>query len=270
MYLEKKDVSLYYEVYGEGEPLLLIHGVIVDAQLYQQAAQLLSRYYRVIIYDRRGSSRSKMKEEKPFFMEDQAEDVRDLLDALKVEQTYVVGTSAGAAVGEYFQEKYPERVRHMIMFEPALLGYLLETNEEFHEWANGMIQLVEKRKYSMAALRFNQHIGFQDPRSPQKPQEFSQRMMENFEYAFTVEFPGMIQYKPDMEKMKQNAKRITIAAGEKSGDTVYYRGALELSEKIGRKPLFYPGGHNLPYDLPTEFAICILGTLLLIKSKEEK
>ena len=77
MYLEKEDVSLYYETYGEGEPLILIHGVIVDAQLYQEAARLLSRYYQVILYDRRGNSRSRLKGEKDFSMDDQADDIRD-------------------------------------------------------------------------------------------------------------------------------------------------------------------------------------------------
>ena len=57
MYLEKENVSLYYEVHGEGDPLILIHGVIVDADLYRETAKLLSKYYKVILYDRRGSGK---------------------------------------------------------------------------------------------------------------------------------------------------------------------------------------------------------------------
>ena len=44
MFLEKEDVSLYYEVQGQGQPLLLIHGVIVDGGLYEKAAELLNSY----------------------------------------------------------------------------------------------------------------------------------------------------------------------------------------------------------------------------------
>ena len=73
MFLEKDDVSLYYEVRGSGEPLILIHGVIVDADLYSKAAELLSRYYQVITYDRRGNSRSVYKGEPHFDMEGQAQ-----------------------------------------------------------------------------------------------------------------------------------------------------------------------------------------------------
>lgn len=265
MYLEKKDVRLYYEVYGQGEPLLLVHGVIVDSELYKEAAKLLAGYYQVILFDRRGNSRSTLKEDKPFSIEDQADDIRDLLDALHIDKAWIAGASAGAAAAQYFLKKYPERVNHLIMYEPALLGYMLETSEEFHQWALGIGKLVEKKKYSNAILSFNQHIGYQDPRSPQKPEEFSQRMMENFEYALTVEIPGLIGYKPDLDDMCRHADKITIAAGEKSGETVYYKTALQLSEKIGKKPLYYPGTHNLPYDLPREFAVCILGTMMLLK-----
>ena len=58
MFLDTEDVNLYYEVKGEGEPLLLVHGVVVDAGLYDEAAKLLAKQYKVITYDRRGSSRS--------------------------------------------------------------------------------------------------------------------------------------------------------------------------------------------------------------------
>lgn len=266
MYLEREDVNLYYETYGEGEPLLLIHGVIVDAQLYLQAARLLSGYYQVILYDRRRNSRSVCRGEKPFSIEDQAEDIRVLLDTLGIQKAWIVGTSAGAAVGEYFLYRYPERVRHLLMYEPALLGYLMETSGEFREWAGNMERLVEQKKISSAILSFSRHIGFEDPRSPQKPEEYSRRMMENFEYALTVEIPGLLQYRPDLDRMKVNAGKITLAAGEKSGDTVYRQAALTLAERIGKHALFFPGGHNLPYDLPKEFAVCVLGTLMLVRS----
>ena len=58
MFIEKDDVSLYYEVRGNGDPLILIHGVIVDAGLYEEAARLLAGRFRVVTYDRRGYSRS--------------------------------------------------------------------------------------------------------------------------------------------------------------------------------------------------------------------
>ena len=74
--------------------------MIVDAGLYEQAAHILSRYYQVICYDRRGYSRSKSENMKEFHMEDQAEDIRSLLDVLGHAQVRIEGASAGAVIGE--------------------------------------------------------------------------------------------------------------------------------------------------------------------------
>lgn len=263
MILKKEFGELYYEVRGEGKPLLLIHGVIVDASLYEQTAEILSRYYKVISYDRRGYSRSKCKGTLEFRMEDQVKDILDILSELKIDRVIVAGASAGAVVGQYFLQKYPEKVEYLIMYEPAMLGRMMKEDETFKNWAEDTEKLIRKKKYNMALLRFSKHIGYQDPRSPQKSEEVSLRELENVEYAFNKEVPILLRYYPDMDNMKQFADKITIAAGEKSGDSVYARAAIRLAEQIGKKVVYYPGGHNLPYDLPLEYAICLIGTLAI-------
>jgi hypothetical protein len=71
------------------------------------------------------------------------------------------------------------------------------------------------------------------------------------------------KYDPSPDEIRQYSERITIAAGEKSGDTAYVREAKRLAGIIGKKVLYYPGGHNMPYDLPEEFSVCVVGTLKL-------
>ncbi len=265
MYLEKENVSLYYEVHGEGDPLILIHGVIVDADLYRETAKLLSKYYKVILYDRRGNSRSRCAGEICFSMEDQIEDIKDLMDALHTESAYIVGVSAGGVIGQYFLQRYPECVKHLIAYEAAMLGVMMD-DENLRTWTEEMKQTVAKRRFSTALLRFSQHIGPMDERAPQKPLEVSKREMGNYEFALTQEFPGMAAYQPDLEKMRDLSDKITFAAGERSmaEHTVYARASVRLAGEIGKKPVYYPGGHNLPFELPAEFAVCVLGTLMLL------
>lgn len=263
MYLEREDVRLYYEVHGEGEPLLLIHGVIVDSDLYRQTAKYLSKYYQVITYDRRGNSRSTCERKSKFHIKEQTEDILNLMDALGIDKINIVGSSAGAVIGQYFLQEYPDRVRHLIMYEPGMLGLMMNISEEFRVWVAEMEKIINKGKYNTALLKFAEHIGTSDPRSPQKEESVSLREMENIEYAFKVEIPGLIAYQPDIDRMKLVAEKITIAAGEKSGDTMYVQMSASLAKQIGKENIFYPGGHNLPYDLPKEFAVCVLGTLML-------
>lgn len=263
MFLEKKNVSLYYEVCGQGIPLVLIHGVMVDADFYRRAAHILAKKYMVVTFDRRGNSRSKCREEAPFSIGSQAEDIKDLLDELKIGSAYVVGVSAGAAIGLKFLEKYPERVMHMILYEPAVLG-MVKKEPEIQKWMEKMRFLIADGKYNTALLEFFMHLGSFDDRAPQKDAETSVKEMGNVEYALKKELPGLSEYMPDLESLKRNERKVTFAVGEKSGDTVYVRIGHKLSEKVGKRALFYPGFHNLAYDLPEEFAVCVHGTLQLL------
>ena len=267
MHLTKDNTSIYYEVQGEGEPLILIHGVITDSFLFEQASQILSSVFRVVTFDRRGNSRSRSgaadPDHAPFSLDEQAEDISALMDELDIRDAFIAGVSGGAVIGEYFLEKHPERVRHLIMYEPAMLGHMMAEDREFREWSDKTEALLKAGKVSSALLRFMQHLGPADERSPVRPAEVSARELGNTAYAFNSEIPAIHSYVPDISIMKANADKITVAAGEKSGDTAYVREALRLSDIIGKKLIYYPGGHNLPYDLPDGFAVSILGTVML-------
>jgi len=267
MILEKNDISLYYEVRGEGEALVLIHGLIVDAELYENAAKMLSHFYKVITFDRRGNSRSRFKDgfQPEFSMDKQADDIKDLLDELGIERAYMAGASAGAALGAHFLCRYPEMVEHLIMFEPAMLSMVLDSDPEAAAWVDQLFTKVNKGKLNSAMMSFVNSIGEPDLRGPAKTIEDSIRQLENMDYAFKTEFPELIKYSPDIDYLRLNSSKITIAAGEKSEGSKYHKLAGLLAERTGKKLLFFPGGHNLPSDLPEEFAICIIGTLELVK-----
>ncbi|MBE6016419.1 MAG: alpha/beta hydrolase [Lachnospiraceae bacterium] len=265
MILEKSDVSLYYEIRGEGEALILIHGMIVDAGLYERAAQILAEKYRVLTFDRRGNSRSRLKGNlvPAYSMDAQAQDIKDLMDATGTEKAYIAGASAGAVIGHYFLQKYPERVKHLIMYEPSMLGLMITKDPETAEWYAMIKSFVDKGKINNALLRFAESIGEADDRSPVKSQEMAIREMDNVEFAFKNEMPGAAVYIPDLESFKKYSDKITIAAGERSRGNRYEKQAIYLSGLMGKKPVYYPGGHNLPFELPKEYAICIYGTLAL-------
>lgn len=265
MILEKNDVSLYYEIRGEGEALILIHGLIVDAGLYERAAQILSQKYKVITFDRRGNSRSRLKGSPvpAYSMDAQAQDIKDLMDATGTEKAYIAGASAGAVIGHYFLQKYPERVKHLIMYEPSMLGLMINKDPETAEWYATLNGFVQKGKLSNALLRFAESIGEADDRSPVKSQEVVIRELDNVEFAFKNELQGAARYIPDLDSFMKYKDRITIAAGERSRGNRYEKQAIFLSGLMGKKPVYYPGGHNLPFELPAEYAICIHGTLTL-------
>jgi len=263
MYLKKENLSIFYEVQGQGAPLLLIHGAVVDSWLYENTAKLLAKHFTVITYDRRGSSRSKVEGDASFELEAQCEDVKDILDALNIPEITIAGASAGGIIGHYFIVKYPERVKKLIMYEPPLLALTMEDENSQKEWVDMMKDYISRGRLNKALYEFALSIGSTDTRAPEKPADVAKREMENFYHFLQHEFDIFIDYYPDLEKSKELSEKLVIAVGESSGDAPYPTAARKFAGLLDKEILYYPGYHNLPSDMPKEFAICIMGTLLL-------
>lgn len=263
MILTKENISLYYEVQGEGEPLMLIHGAVVDSWLYENTAKLLAKHFTVITYDRRGSSRSTVEGEASYDLEAQSEDVKAILDALDITQVTIAGASAGGIIGHYFMIKYPERVKKLIMYEPPLLALTMKDENSQKEWVDMMKDYITRGKLNKALYEFALSIGSTDTRAPQKPEDVAKREMANFYHFLQHEFDVFIDYFPDVEKSKELSEKLIIAVGESSGDAPYPTAAKKFAKLLDKQVLYYPGYHNLPSDMPKEFAICVMGTLML-------
>ena len=94
--------KIYYESMGSGEPVLLVHGFIVNGQSWKKAAlykDLIDAGYRVIILDQRGNGRSdKPDNEQAYANDAEAKDIMGLMTALKVDAYNVVGYSRGSII----------------------------------------------------------------------------------------------------------------------------------------------------------------------------
>ena len=87
--------------------------------------------------------------------------------------------------------------------------------------------------------------------------------VQKFQQMNELEPDGKIGRQSQNLMYSEEVKPNLVAMGEKSTDPVYMEGMTRFSEALDTEILFYPGFHNLPYDLPREFAINVLGTLLL-------
>ncbi len=109
---------LYYEIAGEGEPLVLVHAGIADGRMWDGQFAAFARRYQVIRYDMRGFGRSAMVRG-PF---SHHEDLRALLDSLGIERAFFVGCSIGGRTIIDFALEYPARVRALVPVGSALSG----------------------------------------------------------------------------------------------------------------------------------------------------
>ena len=116
---EVNGARIYYEVAGEGEPLVLVHAGIADSRMWEDQLLVFADRYRVIRYDMRGFGMTAMVDG-PFSPH---EDLRGLLDSLDVERAHFVGCSMGGGAVLDFTQEYPQRVGNLVLVGSAVGGF---------------------------------------------------------------------------------------------------------------------------------------------------
>ena len=113
-YVRAGDARIYYEVYGKGEPLVMLHGGIVGST-YEMAQFIdsLSKRYQVIAVSTRGHGKSEMGSQTPSY-ERKAQDVNELIKTVTKDSVIVLGFSDGAYTGYYLAQMNPEKVKKLI------------------------------------------------------------------------------------------------------------------------------------------------------------
>jgi 3-oxoadipate enol-lactonase len=108
------DISLYYEVHGKGEPLLLIMGYGSNSGHWFVILPHLAGRFNVIIFDKRGTGRSD-KPDIPYTAEMLTGDIIGLLDHIGIGATNVFGVSMGGMLAQELALRYPQRVKKLIL-----------------------------------------------------------------------------------------------------------------------------------------------------------
>jgi pimeloyl-ACP methyl ester carboxylesterase len=107
--------ELYYEVHGEGQPLVLVMGIGYDSSLWKlQQVPALSKRFRVVIFDNRDAGRSS-KAAQQYSIGDMADDVAGLLDGLDIPHAHLLGLSMGGMIGQEFALRYPDRLDRLVL-----------------------------------------------------------------------------------------------------------------------------------------------------------
>ncbi|MBU8907551.1 alpha/beta fold hydrolase [Desertibacillus haloalkaliphilus] len=106
--------DIYYEIYGEGEPLLLIMGLSLNSLSWYRSIPEFSKHYQVIAFDNRGTGQSS-KPSSPYSIKQMAADARAVLDDAGVNAAHIYGISMGGMIAQRIAIDYPERVRSLIL-----------------------------------------------------------------------------------------------------------------------------------------------------------
>jgi pimeloyl-ACP methyl ester carboxylesterase len=117
--MQKTPAGLEYEVQGQGEPVLLIHGSHIADAFKPLMPEPALAGYQLIRYIRRGFATS-AKHSGPFSLSDQAKDAESVLQHLGIARAHIVGHSYGAATALQLAVQAPERVATLSLLEPPI------------------------------------------------------------------------------------------------------------------------------------------------------
>ncbi len=165
-------VKLYYEIYGKGEPILLIHGNGTGIKGWSSQISHFSRKYQVIAVDCRGRGNSELGDDSLTYLQ-QANDLAKLLTELKLEKVTVIGKSDGGIIGLLMAIHHPKSMKQLVAYganaEPD--GLFPKSVEEIHLERVKADQMLakgdttknwklEQQKYRM--MEFQPHITAED------------------------------------------------------------------------------------------------------------
>ncbi|MGE5108025.1 MAG: alpha/beta fold hydrolase [Sphingobacteriales bacterium] len=151
-YYSVRGIKIYCEIYGHGEPLLMIHGNGGSISDFRMNISYFSKKYKVIVADNRSQGKTKDKADSLSY-EMMADDIAVLLDTLHIDSANVIGWSDGGIDGLLLAMRHPEKVKKL-----AITGANLwpGTNAIVESSVNGdkkrIEELITKTKKTDAEL----------------------------------------------------------------------------------------------------------------------
>jgi len=258
-YVERDGVRIFYEVYGEGEPtvLLLPTWTIIHSRQWKMQIPYLSRHCRVVTFDGRGNGRSDRPTEASAYAETEyAADALAVLDATGTDRAIIVGFSMGAQRGLILAAEHPERVAGAVFIGPAYQGGGDPLTERLaHPWTEPLDTDEGWAKYNKhywlrdypGFLEFFFSKIFTEPHSTKPIEDTVGWGLETTgeTLVLTGEAPGL-----DPEEMRDVAKRVQcpvlVLHGTHDAITSSSRGSA-LAEHTGGDLVLLEGSGHAPH-----------------------
>jgi pimeloyl-ACP methyl ester carboxylesterase len=116
--IDRDGVHVYFEEHGNGPAVLLSHGYSASSRMWREQVEALSTSYRVLTWDMRGHGESDSPDDPRLYSEAATvDDMAGILDHCGVRYAVVGGLSLGGYMSLAFYQKYPERVRALMLFD---------------------------------------------------------------------------------------------------------------------------------------------------------
>ena len=142
-FVKTRGINIYYETYGKGEPLLIIHGNGGSINNFLYQIPYFAGNYRVILADSRSQGKS-VDAGDSLSYEMMADDLNALLDTLQLDSCYVIGWSDGGINGLLLAMRHPEKVKKLAITGANLWPDTTAVNPFVYNWAQHFNDTLKK------------------------------------------------------------------------------------------------------------------------------
>lgn len=249
--VDVEETRLYCEVQGTGPSLVLVPGASGDGGYMQPLADALANEFTVVTYHRRGNSRSPRPDGWTQTSNDeQARDLAGLIQAVDVAPAVVFGNSSGAIIALYAAMEHDRLFRGAILHEPPLLS-VLEDPEEVLGMFEPIIEEAMAKGGPRAAMEA--FLGFVASETRLLPEPVRERMLDNGEVYFGLEFGTVESWRPDEDRLRALSVPVRLLVGNES-PPFFSEAASWIAARAGHEIIRVPGGHNGFVDNTHDFA----------------
>jgi pimeloyl-ACP methyl ester carboxylesterase len=213
-------VKLHYEEVGSGTPIVLVHEFAGDCRSWEAQMRYFGRRYRCIAFNARGYPPSDVPDDVEKYSQARArDDIRAVLDALKLDKAHVVGLSMGGFATLHFGFTYPDRARSLVV---AGCGYGASGDKraqfaEEVEAAAARFEAIGMAKAAEGYALAPSRVQFQN-KDPRGWREFADQLTGNSTRGAALTMRGVQKRRPSLFDLVEQMKTITAPTLVMTGD----------------------------------------------------
>lgn len=258
------DCELYYEIHGDGPPVLLVAGLGGAGSYWGPQIEPFRKHFKVIVYDHRGTGQSTHQKIR-YTVDGMAKDVLMLLDDLKIDSVHLVGHSTGGAIGQILGADAPHRLRSMVMY-----ASWTKSDPFMHRIMD--IRTTMLSHGAMAYLRTTPvflHPVWWVNANWQKLEEMEQKALASFPApeiaASRIEAVLAFDRTADLHKIR--TPTLVLCADDDFLTPLYFSHQLAGAIPGARLVTMEKGGHAASQTMPEEFNRVVINYLLAQESR---
>jgi pimeloyl-ACP methyl ester carboxylesterase len=250
-------IKLEFEMQGQGEPVVLIHGAVVSDAYLPMMNETSLKKYQLIRYRRRGFDGSSHTPP-PVRIEDQARDCLALIQHLGIAKAHVVGHSYGGVIATQLFFENAAVVHSLSMLEPGFI-WMIPQEPELQAGLASAMQLYQTGDKAGALDNFMAQVGGADYRAKMDlalPGAY-ERAVADADTFFQNELPSLMEYAQNMpaERMRTIKKPMLAMVGRNTTPVFTQIHDKVLATIVQSEALDIPGaGHMLQMENPTAVA----------------